>query len=465
MDWKRSLCCLLFLLPLIFTLEIQTINSINELEESDFGKSFPQHGLLLLYWFTSLIDMDPNDIIRFKDRSYDPVTDYPFQQAENSGNLPHIIPNGQRAYYSIGDFEDGSVSYLPFYVTQDFYNAKNHEGRNLDRLIIVIDKWYTPVRVDQVYVTEKSECNAPNVTYNNITATYKVGAQLLRQITTLTNPLDCQSTFLKEIFPHLGFSLTLAENMFGQLGLPLFLALSGYDLESRYNITAQTWSCPTLWLAGGRKSLCDTSKQELAVKTSQDGHAVISWHGLPSSVLKVHTTVALFQTSDRSGPLVEQRIDGQASGNLETTVPLNPGLQVHLIKQDVNDATIWQGPEFNDGNRQIPVQVGNASASLLMFTRKGYAAARLYIKKTFTTWKDDFYYSWVGFYSSPEESNENYLSRQWQWVSHFRKHKLLSLFRYDTYEYVSGTAMTPEIQIRFFLSEFEEVARTRGWNM
>ncbi|XP_041958478.1 uncharacterized protein LOC121717396 [Alosa sapidissima] len=464
MDWKQSVSHLMLFLPLVFTLEIQTINSINELKEDDFGKSFPQHGLLLLYWFTSLIDIDQIGIIRFKKGSYDLVTDYPFQLIENPGYLPYIIPTGQRAYYSVDDLEDGFVNYLPFYITQDFYNFKNHEGQTVDRLIIVIDKWYTPVRVDQVYISEASKYNPPNVTNGNITATYKVGAQVLRQIATLTNPLDCQNKFLKEIFPHLGFGLTLAESMFGQPGLPLFLALSGYDLEGRYNITAQTWSCP-LVPAEGRKSLCDTSKLELAIRTNHDGHAVISWHGLPSSILKSHTTVALFQSSDRGGPLVEKRIDGQASGALETAVALDSGLQIHLIKQDVSDTTIWRGPTFSDANRQLPVQVGNASASLMLFTRKGYAAARLFIRKSYATWKDDFYYSWVAFYSSPDETNENYLSRQWQWVTHFRKHKLLSLVIYDVYEYVSGTAITPGIQARFFLSEYDEVARTKAWDM
>lgn len=465
MDWKQSLSCLLLLLPLVFNLEIQTINSIKELEEKKFGKTFPQHGLLLLYWFSSLIDIDQNGIIRFKDESYDPVTDYPFQQIENSGYLPYIAPTGQRAYYSLGDLKDSSVSYLPFYVTQDLYNFEKLEGGNLDRLIIVIDKWYTPVRVDQVYVAEVSQSNLPNITNNNITATYKVGHQLLRQISILTNPLECQSTFLKEVFPHLGFSLTLAESMFGQSGLPLFLTLSGYDLEDRYNITAQTWSCSLLQLAEKkpRKALCDTSRLELSIRTSHDGHAVISWHGLPGSVLRVHTTVAMFQSSDHSGPLVEKRIDGQASGTLETSVPLDPGLQVHLIKQDVSDATIWRGPVFS--NRALPVRIGNTSAGMQLFTHKGYAGARLFIRKTFTTWMDDFYYSWVAFYSSPEEPNENYLSRQWQWVTHFKKRKLLSLVFVDVYEYVSRTTISPGIQARFHLSEFEEVARTKAWDM
>ncbi|KAL2098089.1 hypothetical protein ACEWY4_007296 [Coilia grayii] len=464
MDWKQPLCCLLCSLPLLVTLEIQTINSINELEERNFGKTFPQHGIPLLYWFSTLIDIDQNAIIRFKEGSYDPVTDIPFELVENSGSLPYMIPSGERAYYSAGDFESGSFSYLPFYVTQDFYNSRNHAGKNLDRIIIVIDKWYTPVRVDQVYVAEVSECNLPNVT-SNTSITYKVGIQLLRQIITLTSPLDCQNKFLKEIFPHLGFSLTLAENMFGQPGFPLFMALSGYDLVDRYNITAQAWSCSPLLPAGVRKSLCDTSRQELAIRTSHDGHAVISWHGLPSSVLKVHTTVALFQTGDRSTALVQQRIDGQASGTLETSVPLNPGLQVQLIKQDVSDATIWQGPEFNDGNRQIPVSVGNASASMQLFTRKGYAGVRLYIRKTFVNWRDDFYYSWVGFYASEEDSNEDYLSGQWQWVTRFTKHKLLSLFRWDVYEYVCNTAITPGLHARFFLTEYYEWARTKPWDM
>lgn len=464
MDWKQPLCCLLCSLPLLVALEIQTINSINELEEHNFGKSFPQNGIPLLYWFSSLIDIDQSNTIRFKEGSYDPVTDIPFELIENSGSLPYIDPFGERDYYSAGDIKSGSFSYLPFYVTQDYYNAKNYNGKNVDRIIIVIDKWYTPVRVDQVYVAEVSECDPPNDT-KNITITYRVGIQLLRQITTLTNPHDCRNKFLKDIFPHLGFSLTLAENMFGKPGLPLFMALSGYDLVDRYNITAQAWSCSPLLSAGARKSLCDTSRQELAIRTSHDGHAVVSWHGLPSTVLKLHTTVALFLIDDRNNALFQQRIDGHASGTLETSVPLDPGLQVHLIKQDVSDSTIWQGPGLNDANRQIPVAVGNASASMQIFTRKGYAGVRLYIRKSFTSWQDDFYYSWVAFYASEEDSNEDYLSHQWQWVTRFTKHKLLSLIRWNVYEYVSNTYIAPGLNARFFLTDYDEWARTMPWDM
>ncbi|XP_028833388.1 uncharacterized protein LOC114788715 isoform X2 [Denticeps clupeoides] len=460
----KSLWCLLLSLSLVIAADIQTLGSIKDLEGKAFGQHFPHHGLMLLHWFASLIDIDENNIIRFKKQSFDPVTNFPFHPYENDAkSLPKIIQTRKRAYFSVGNLKNGLVGQLPSYVTQEFYNSQSYEDRNRDRIVVVIDAWYAPVRIDQVYITQDSINSHPNGTEGDSHPTYQASPQLLRQIATLRNPLDCRNTFLKEIFPHLDFSLTIAENMFSEPGLALFLALAGYNLQGRYNISMETWYCPTSQSLQERKALCDTSRQDLEVKTSQQGKALISWRGLPSSILKTHTTVALFQREGCNGPLTEVRIDGEVAGTRETTVPFNPGLQVRLIKQDLGDTVIWWGPEVDDADGRVPVQIKDKDASLQLFARDGYAHARVYIKKTFTQWKEEFFNAWVGFYSSAADCNENYLSGQWQWVTKFSKVSPDLFSKFYIYEYASGTSIAPGVQLRFFLRDYDEGARTLPW--
>uniref|UniRef100_A0AAY4A186 Uncharacterized protein n=1 Tax=Denticeps clupeoides TaxID=299321 RepID=A0AAY4A186_9TELE len=187
-----------------------TLGSIKDLEGKAFGQHFPHHGLMLLHWFASLIDIDENNIIRFKKQSFDPVTNFPFHPYENDAkSLPKIIQTRKRAYFSVGNLKNGLVGQLPSYVTQEFYNSQSYEDRNRDRIVVVIDAWYAPVRIDQVYITQDSINSHPNGTEGDSHPTYQASPQLLRQIATLRNPLDCRNTFLKEIFPHLDFSLTI----------------------------------------------------------------------------------------------------------------------------------------------------------------------------------------------------------------------------------------------------------------
>jgi hypothetical protein len=146
-------------------------------------------------------------------------------------------------------------------------------------------------------------------------------------------------------------------------------------------------------------------------------------------------------------------------------VALNPGLQVRLLKKcpwDTTEREVWRGAEFDDADSLIPVIMKGYDASLQLYTKNGYACARLFVKKSFTDWKDVFYYSWVGFYSANSVSNHEY--QTFQWAVHFTQDTPADeIPEYDVYVYESSMATSPGAQVRFMLTKYNEVARTVAW--
>ncbi|XP_028831617.1 uncharacterized protein LOC114787877 [Denticeps clupeoides] len=456
MDWKRCFSGLLVCWPLGLLADIHVINSIKDLDNKGFGQNFPQHGLMLLYWFASIIDIDQNDIVRFKEQHFDVTTGYPFSMYPNDNHfLPDLEPT--TSYYSAGNFLEGTAHRFPTYVTQDFYNSFNFPTRNRDRIILRVDKWYDPVRIDRIYIARESNYAkaAPSVPTADPPPPYQITVNLLRQIISLSK------TPHREIHPNTNQSLTIAENMFSEPGLARFLTTAGYDLRSRYGVSVKMWSCPNMPPAQSAENLCTTGAVEMTLTTAQKGHAIVSWSGLPNSIQTMHSKLALFKSCDGKVPLTEVRVNGRLSGSAETSVPLNPGLQIRLLKEEVGDTLIWRSHEFDDAAGRIPAAVRGGEASFQLFTKDGYAAARLYVRRSFTQWREDFYYSWVGFYSGPSEDMEDYLD--YQWAVSFRKQPSGEFEDFDVYEYESWMYIVPGIQLRFFLKEEEVVAQTETW--
>ncbi|XP_073727529.1 uncharacterized protein [Misgurnus anguillicaudatus] len=108
-------------------------------------------------------------------------------------------------------------------------------------------------------------------------------------------------------------------------------------------------------------------------------------------------------------------------------------------------------------------RINGFDAGLELYTEDGYACARLYIKKTFTNWQNDFYYSWVGFYNGPEEANDKYSTHQY--AVKFQKGEEDNTKDYDIYEYQSSLAIAPGVQIRFLLDKNYNyvLAKTTPW--
>ncbi|KAK9980076.1 hypothetical protein ABG768_013473 [Culter alburnus] len=101
-------------------------------------------------------------------------------------------------------------------------------------------------------------------------------------------------------------------------------------------------------------------------------------------------------------------------------------------------------------------------AGLQLFTKDGKACARLYIKKTFTDWKDTFYYSWVGFYTSSQEAHKYYST--YQYAVNFEKMGD-GTENFDVYQFKSELAIAPGVQVRFLMDKSydKKLVETEPW--
>ncbi|CAB1326600.1 unnamed protein product, partial [Coregonus sp. 'balchen'] len=177
--------------------------------------------------------------------------------------------------------------------------------------------------------------------------------------------------------------------------------------------------------------------------------------------------VVLYKNNGSESKLNRASVGGEDSGSYNSSVPLNPGLQVRLHKEWWNyfgfgsptiGEEIWRGSEFHNTNREIPVDINRHDASLQLFVKDGMACAHLYVKKSFPDWKNTFNNSWVGFYSSEGTLDYN----TWQWAVKFSEESCSDwedIPEYDVYVYKSSMAMSPGVQARFMLEKLAMVGR------
>ena len=210
---------------------------------------------------------------------------------------------------------------------------------------------------------------------------------------------------------------------------------------------------PLSALEPARQKQCADIK--LQVRTTYNGYARMRWVNIPSNLLDVGTKLELYKDTYvlKSIPIEEH-----SYGFYDTNQYLNPGLQVRLVSKA--DIIISQSPKLDDAYWSFPTNIPDYEASLQLYTKDGWASARLYIKKSFTDWKDTFYYSWVGFYNSDKQGHKQYFT--YQWAIYFTQRSFNS--DYDVYEYQSNMCMSPGAQARFFLTkEYEYLAVTVPW--
>ncbi|KAL0201440.1 hypothetical protein M9458_004627, partial [Cirrhinus mrigala] len=132
-------------------------------------------------------------------------------------------------------------------------------------------------------------------------------------------------------------------------------------------------------------------------------------------------------------------------------------------------SSLWSFPEFfyepgyYDANSVIPAKILGYDAGLQLFTQDGYACARLYIKKTFTDWEDAFKSSWVGFYTSSQDTNKGY--NTYHYVVKFEKMEG-GTKNFDIYQYKSEITIASGVQIRFLKDDGydEKLVETKPWS-
>ncbi|XP_035655346.1 uncharacterized protein LOC118401834 [Oncorhynchus keta] len=450
-----------------------TLSSIKDLRGIEFGHTSHRHGLMLLHWLANNIRIDNNGNMRL---NFNPTRgDYGFHFYGNRpASLPFLLPESG-SYYSLGNMNSNGLRALPDYVARRFYSSSGPEN-NRDRVILrVRDDGSNQFIADEVYVTQHYQRNENRGSGYDPDNTYLVSFNLLTQIQRLANidRNDIPRIYNVEINHN---SLQELENIWGHTpGLALLLAIVLYFTRPKTLFIKEQALCLTSQPQSGMEDK-DNALIKLGVKTTNRGKARIIWSGIPKRLLDQGLMVVLHRNnnSDSKSELDRSSVGGQASGSYNTSVPLNPGLQVRLHKEvkswwnylgfgSTIGEEIWRGSEFHDANREIPVDINGHDASLQLFVKDGKACARLYVKKSFTAWKKTFHNSWVGFYSSEGTLDYN----TWQWAVKFSEEKgshQADIPGYDVYVYESSMTMSPGVQVRFMLEKSEgEKARTPPW--
>ncbi|KAK6305616.1 hypothetical protein J4Q44_G00243960 [Coregonus suidteri] len=138
---------------------------------------------------------------------------------------------------------------------------------------------------------------------------------------------------------------------------------------------------------------------------------------------------------------------------------MSAGVQARFILDSNEMARTLPWEIQRPADSKSPVDINGYDASLQLFVSEGYACARLYIKKSFSNWKNVFNKSWVGFYSNENTGTMDF--ELWQWATYFPKETQSDIPDYDAYVYQSSITMSPGFQARFILSG--EKARTLPW--
>ncbi|XP_036842221.1 uncharacterized protein LOC110530674 [Oncorhynchus mykiss] len=471
---KGILGCFILCLSLTSVCAVRgTLKSIDDLKDIQFGHTFPRHGLMLLHWLANNIYIDNNGNMRL---NFNPTSgDNGFHFYGNRPpSLPILHPESG-SYYSLGNMKRNGSRALPYYVTRRFYNSWGPEN-NRDRVILrVREDGSNQFIADEVYVTQHYQQNENRGSGYDPANTNRVNVSLLRQIQSLPtiDQNDIPRIYNVEINHN---SLQELEKIWRHTpGLALLLAIVLYFTRPKtLFIKEQALRLTSLPQSGMEDK--DNALIKLGVKTTDRGKARIIWSGIPKRLLDQGVMVMLYKSnnSDSKSVLDRSSVGGKASGSYNTSVPLNPGLQVRLHKEvkswwnylgcgSTIGEEIWRGSEFHDANREIPVDINGHDASLQLFVKDGKACARLYVKKSFTAWKKTFNNSWVGFYSSEGTLDYN----TWQWAVKFSEEShsdWADIPGYDVYVYKSSMTMSPGVQVRFMMEKSGgEKARTPPW--
>lgn len=465
-----------FLFPLILTgaAAIRTLKDIEDLKNTTTSmKEFPRHGLMLLHWFANSVEVGSSGEMRL---GFDPGLGSYGTDCSRDTDRSVPLDSAERLHYSLGDLDRGSARMLPFYVTHDFHHSLESPQKNVDRVLIQVQK-NNPTKIEKVYLTEYHK-NHSQGSRHDLEWTYEISAKLLTQIQALGTDIVCDPDD-----PRLDFGLCEFLNQQQKAakvlmiypktpGLEWFLTLAGYNVDSRFDVFSQASFC-AMNQTGGPSDVMQ-SKVKLEVKSTSEGYAKVTWSGIPENVARMNLKIGLYKGRTGTDPLREYPLNGRTYGSIDTSVPLNPGLQVQLLQSEhvpyyfffrtTYYTTIWKGPELDGANRVPPANIRGYQASLQLYAKDGYACARIYIKKTFRNWNNVFDNAWVGFYASKTDGNAKY--KEYAWSVNFEKRSTGDCsLDHVIYQYESSVNIGPGVQARFMLTSHygSEKARTVPW--
>lgn len=437
-------CVLFFCLLLGRVSAVKNLNNIDDLSKVDYVRHAPRHGLQLLFWFSQKVrNIDQNQILTL-DSNFDPTRgDFGFCHFENK---EAVLPTlSQKSYYTVGNLNSPGANALPAYVQE--YKNVGSPARNMDRLIVSVN----PVHPNRVYNVYIAALNFGSDDFNQ-NATHEINYSLIQQIRGSR-----------------GCTMDLNNNLISTHGddtederCRQFLTQLEYNRRSNHSIDP---NCDTL------------EKFNVKLRANREGNTKLIWKDMPASIMKtfhrVHIVICksdhlISNTDDDQCKLKNKILISKLSETLDTSVPLEAGLQTRLLLHSSNffDESavphVCYGPELDDANGVTPTKIKGCDASLQLYTEGGKACARLYIKKTFNKWKEVFYKSWVGFYTDAQKENEEYSI--YQYADRFDSVKENK--DYKIYKFQSGMKISPGFQIRFLLDKkYNKVlARTTPWD-
>ncbi|MCI4395092.1 hypothetical protein PGIGA_G00176410 [Pangasianodon gigas] len=333
---------LLFWLALCLVLvRIYSINVLETMEDlkkiTNFGKHFPQQGLVLLCWLLSQGKFDQNGKLRL---NFNPAEErFGIHEYRNDQLTFPSLSNTDFLYFTLGNLKIPN-NQLPNYITRIFSNSRGHPKRNVDRVMIQIQK-NDPTVVDKVYITQHSENKGSDYDED---LTYLIGKELLKKILELCRPDGDSSNQKHDDNDHQPDHQRFQQiqSMFQKAPyLHEFLYLAGYNPPNNVNQRGK-YNCPAKY----EHSELENIKLELRSKLN--GQARIVWEGIPVEMLKKEMKIGIYNDEDEDNPLVEYSLNGRAYGEIDTHLALNRGLHLRLLKPMTIFETVYESPGFDD---------------------------------------------------------------------------------------------------------------------
>ncbi|XP_076826868.1 uncharacterized protein LOC143473662 [Brachyhypopomus gauderio] len=157
---------LVMLVVVLVSSSLRTLNSVEELEETGFGRPPPRHGLVLLVWYVqNCVD---NNMMAL----CDPIKgDYGFHEFHNNKPhflLPELNDTSTYGYFTIGNLHYKHASDLPFDVKK-YYDPQDPRS-NMDRVIVKYSK--NKNMIMDVYISE----------HYKKSKTYRTGPPLITEL-------------------------------------------------------------------------------------------------------------------------------------------------------------------------------------------------------------------------------------------------------------------------------------------
>ncbi|KAL2098026.1 hypothetical protein ACEWY4_007233 [Coilia grayii] len=128
---------------------VQTLNELDQLLRSNFGRPKPRHGLQLLFWFAhDFIKIYSNRMVA---TSHPAGGVFGFHLFHNrSDDDSPLLPLQNLDYYEVGNLNERNAWQLPEYVTEKY--TGHQDNSNTDRIIVAMNN----LNVHKVYVTRHS---------------------------------------------------------------------------------------------------------------------------------------------------------------------------------------------------------------------------------------------------------------------------------------------------------------------